>query len=74
MKIEWNKNADFYNDPAGLANLLLEELVDWGKERDWLIANGGSEDTITYFTALLNRTETILTRLGVDNIPVTGDC
>lgn len=72
--IEWNKTADYYMDPIGLATLLIEELIDWGKERDWYVANGGSEDTIAYYNGIQARTETILSRLGVENIPVTGDC
>lgn len=70
----WNKTADYYMDPIGLATLLLEELVDWGKERDEMVANGYPETHISYFDGVQVARETILSRLGVENIPVVGDC
>lgn len=69
LDVAFDKNADYYNDPTGLAVCLIEELIDWRNEKAFLEANGGSEETIAYFNALLIRTETILSRLGVQNIP-----
>lgn len=71
--ISWNKNADYYFDPIGLATLLIEEMVEWGKERDQMVSDGIDEAHIWYFDGLIRRTETILERLGVENIPVVGN-
>ena len=72
--IEWNKTADYYMDPIGLAKILIEEYVDWGKEVDEMKRNGFPEDHIMYFQGILANIETTLGRLGVENIPVVGDC
>lgn len=72
--IEFRKDADYYADPIGLATILLEEYVDWGKELQQMKENGFPEDHIMYFQGIVNNIETTLDRLGVENIPVVGDC
>jgi hypothetical protein len=72
--IEWNKTADYYMDPIGLATILLEEYVDWGKELQEMKENGFPDDHVMYFQGIVNNIETTLDRLGVINRPVVGDC
>lgn len=72
--IQFRKDADYYMDPIGLATILIEEMIDWGIERDRMIIEKLPIEHIWYFDGLLRRTETILDRLGVENIPVVGDC
>ena len=72
--VQFSKIADYYADPIGLAKILIEEYIDYGKELDEMKANGFPEDHIMYFQGILNNIETTLGRLGVENIPVVGDC
>lgn len=72
--IQFSKIADYYMDPIGLAVALIEEYVDWNKELDEMKRNGFPEDHIMYFQGILANIETTLGRLGVENIPVVGDC
>jgi len=72
--IQFRKDADYYMDPIGLAVILMEEYIDYGKEREQMILEGLPEEHIWYFDGILRRTETVLDRLGVENIPVVGDC
>ena len=71
--IQFRKDADYYMDPIGLATILIEEYIDYGKEREQMIAEGLPTEHIWYFDGILRRTETILDRLGVENIPVVGN-
>jgi hypothetical protein len=71
--IQFRKDADYYMDPIGLAVILMEEYVDYGIERDRMIFEGLPTEHIWYFDGILRRTETILDRLGVENIPVVGN-
>jgi hypothetical protein len=71
--IQFRKDADYYMDPIGLAVILMEEMIDWGIERDRMIIEKLPEEHIWYFDGLIRRTETILDRLGVENIPVVGN-
>jgi hypothetical protein len=71
--VQFSKIADYYMDPIGLAKILIEELVDYRKEREEMVASGLPIEHIWYFDGIIVRTETILSRLGVENIPVAGD-
>lgn len=74
LTLEFRKDADYYMDPIGLATILLEEYIEWGTELQQMKENGMPEDHIMYFQGVVSNIETTLGRLGIDNLPVVGDC
>ena len=71
-------NADFYNDPEGLAVRLLEEARDYAKEQESFDQNdfGGFYD---YLNGLISARLVVIGRLGYDRyikdyLPDWTDC
>jgi hypothetical protein len=54
-------NADFYNDPAGLATLLLEEMREFANEQKNYDINDSFYD---YLAGLISARQTVVGRLG----------
>jgi hypothetical protein len=59
-------NADYLNDPKGLAILLIEEMVEFRQELESYDENDSFRD---YLEGSIAAREVVLSRLGVDIEP-----
>lgn len=60
-----NEEADFYQDPDGLAKFLIEEVQDWIAEQKGYDEN---DHDYHYIAGLISARMTILGRLGYGEI------
>lgn len=71
-----DKNADYYNDPEGLATLLLQEAKEYELEQQTFDNNDSFYD---YLSGLISARLTVVGRLGYaeyikDYLPDWSDC